>query len=78
MRTMRAVRAAGLFALCLFLFAACAPEGDPMGVNALPTDPGTPIYSTVHDCSAAAAEGCTECATTRQLAAACEESCQTE
>jgi hypothetical protein len=36
----RTLAIAVLLALCLSLLAACAPEGGPVGVSALPGDPG--------------------------------------
>ena len=40
MESTRALRIVALLALCLPLLAACAPEGSPLGIGALPGDPG--------------------------------------
>ena len=56
MRTMCTV---ALLALCLTVFAGCAAENDPVGVNALPSDPGISML-TVEECCCA--DGDAECA----------------
>jgi hypothetical protein len=40
MESTRALRIVASLALCLPLLAACSPEGSPVGVTALPSDPG--------------------------------------
>ena len=49
MESTRSLRIVALLALCLPLLAACAPEGSPVGVSALPGDPG--VYALGADLS---------------------------
>ena len=49
---MRTLYSVALLALCLTVFAGCAAENDPVGLNALPTDPGMTTLA-VEECSCA-------------------------
>jgi hypothetical protein len=82
MRMTRALRKTALLALCLPLLAACAPEGNPVGVTALPGDPGAYALtvdpagpeSTPHDAN----NSLLECQVLQDGDSACAARCETE
>jgi hypothetical protein len=55
----RTLYTVALLALCLTAFAACAADQDPVGLSALPTDPGMALQEAPTRCCADDDAGCT-------------------
>jgi hypothetical protein len=68
---MRSLMSLALLALCLTALAGCAAENDPVGVSALPTEPGLATLS-VEECCCA--DGDAKCA----AECTCERECEQE
>lgn len=66
---------ATLLAICLSAIAGCAPEGDPVGVSTLPTDPGARVLAGDMTLDGPATRQCTEHTDT---GGTCDGHCQTE
>lgn len=66
-----------LFALCVLAVAACAPESDPVGVSAIPTDVST-FAAFARANEHARGHELVECESLRASNPACEERCQLE
>lgn len=77
MRTKHAFSRSALLALCLAGLAACAPEGDPLGIAAIPTDPASLATRERPDTHAPDHE-LVECEALRARVSGCEERCQLE
>lgn len=67
---MRTLYSVALLALCLTVFAGCAAENDPVGLNALPTDPGMTMQAVEECCGA---DGKSDCAADRSCGRECEQ-----
>ena len=68
---MRLERLTALLAPCAIVLAGCAAENDPMGVSALPTDPGVGLRFEAECCGS---DRDAECA----IDATCGQSCKDE